>query len=48
MLKALRKERKKLEEAAGQKVDAKDKKKGKKGEVVPRGNAGARILLEKL
>jgi pumilio family protein 6 len=48
VLKALRKERKNLEEAAGQKVDAKDKKKGKKGEVVPRGNAGARILLEKL
>jgi pumilio family protein 6 len=48
VLKALKKEKKKLEEAAGPKVDAADKKKGKKGEPVVRGNAGARILLEKL
>ena len=44
----LKKEKKKLEEAAGPKQEAGEKKKGKKGEAAPRGNAGARILLEKL
>jgi pumilio family protein 6 len=48
VLKALKKEKKKLEEAAGPKQEAGEKKKGKKGEAAPRGNAGARILLEKL
>jgi pumilio family protein 6 len=49
VLKALRKEKKALQEAAGQKADvATEKKKGKKGDDVKRGNAGARILLEKL
>ena len=55
VLKALKKEKKKLEAAAGpakgKDADAKPKK-GKKGEkkedAAPRGNAGARILLEKL
>ncbi|KAF3032885.1 pumilio domain member 6 [Didymella keratinophila] len=53
VLKALKKDKKKLEAAAGpakSKDDAKAKK-GKKGEKkddAPRGNAGARILLEKL
>jgi pumilio family protein 6 len=57
VLKALKKDKKKLEAAAGptkaKDADAKAKK-GKKGEkkedaaAAPRGNAGARILLEKL
>ncbi|KAL5113957.1 Pumilio y domain member 6 [Pleosporales sp. CAS-2024a] len=51
VLTALNKEKKKLEEAAaaGPAKEAADKKKAKKGETgAPRGNAGARILLEKL
>ncbi|KAF2034970.1 pumilio domain-containing protein [Setomelanomma holmii] len=53
VLKALKKERARLEEAAGPKVEKGDKKNGKKSEKgekddAPRGNAGARILLEKL
>ncbi|KAH8731004.1 pumilio domain-containing protein [Phaeosphaeriaceae sp. PMI808] len=50
VLKALRKGRKAVEEAAGEGGGVGDKKKGKKGEKggAPKGNAGARILLEKL
>ncbi|KAH4980294.1 hypothetical protein HBI76_184270 [Parastagonospora nodorum] len=49
VLKALKKEKKALEAAAGPAREAGEKKKGKKGEAqAPRGNAGARILLEKL
>jgi pumilio family protein 6 len=53
VLKALKKDKKKLEAAAGpaKSKDADKAKKGKKGEKkddAPRGNAGARILLEKL
>jgi pumilio family protein 6 len=53
VLKALKKDKKKLEAAAGpakSKDDAKAKKgkKGDKKDDAPRGNAGARILLEKL
>lgn len=54
VLKALKKDKKKLEAAAGpaksKDVDAKAKKgkKGDKKDDAPRGNAGARILLEKL
>ncbi|KAF9696080.1 hypothetical protein EKO04_006186 [Ascochyta lentis] len=54
VLKALKKDKKKLEAAAGpaknKDADAKAKKgkKGEKKEDAPRGNAGARILLEKL
>lgn len=49
VLKALKKEKKALEAAAGPAREAGEKKKGKKGEAQgPRGNAGARILLEKL
>lgn len=49
VLAALNKGRKQLQEAAGPaKSDTKTKQKGKKGAVAPRGNAGARILLEKL
>lgn len=49
VLKALKKEKKALEAAAGPPKEAGEKKKGKKGEAQgPRGNAGARILLEKL
>jgi pumilio family protein 6 len=51
VLKALRKERKKLEDAAGSKESGEKGKKGKKADkqvVESRGNAGTRILLEKL
>mgnify|MGYP003624091052 CR=1 FL=1 len=50
VLKALKKEKARLEEAAGSKQEAGLQKKGKKPEKddKPRGNAGARILLEKL
>ncbi|KAH7080391.1 armadillo-type protein [Paraphoma chrysanthemicola] len=50
VLKALKKEKARLEEAAGPKPEPADKKKGKKADKddKPRGNAGARILLEKL
>ncbi|KAF2833130.1 pumilio domain-containing protein [Ophiobolus disseminans] len=50
VLKALKKERKRLEDAAGPEREAGDKKakKGEKGEKVERGNAGARILLGKI
>jgi pumilio family protein 6 len=51
VLKALKKDKKKLEAAAGPAPEPADKKKGKKGDKAsqaPRGNAGARILLEKL
>jgi pumilio family protein 6 len=53
VLKTLKKEKKKLEAAAkppgSQEAEAKGKKqKGDKSESAPRGNAGARILLEKL
>ncbi|KAL1599722.1 Pumilio y domain member 6 [Paraconiothyrium brasiliense] len=50
VLQALKKGRKQLQEAAGPaKADAKTQKKGKKGAAPQsRGNAGARILLEKL
>lgn len=50
VIQALKKGRKQLQEAAGPaKADIKVQKKGKKGSVAQsRGNAGARILLEKL
>jgi pumilio family protein 6 len=51
VLEALKKEKKKLEEAAGSAQDAVGQKKQKKGDKTPpgaRGNAGARILLGKL
>ncbi|KAF2276093.1 pumilio domain-containing protein [Westerdykella ornata] len=51
VLAALKKQRKKLETAAGPTADAdksKKRNKGEKGEKTPGGNAGARILLQKL
>jgi pumilio family protein 6 len=51
VLKVLKKQRKQLEAAAGPAPEAKkkgDKKKGEKQEGKPAGNAGARILLQKL
>lgn len=50
VLKALKKERKALEAAAGPAPDELKKKgkKGEKGQGKPQGNAGARILLQKL
>ncbi|KAH7095827.1 armadillo-type protein [Paraphoma chrysanthemicola] len=50
VLKALKKDKTRLEGAAGSKPEPADKKKGKKADKdeKPRGNAGARILLEKL
>lgn len=47
VLKALRKEKKKIEKAAGPEKDAGEKK-AKKGDKVERGNAGSRILLGKI
>jgi pumilio family protein 6 len=47
VLKALKKDRKRLEDAAGP-APEKSEKKPKKGEKVERGNAGARILLGKI